>query len=293
MLNRVVLAFVLSASALAQTPTTGPSWLEHLHRNMSNTSMGRSSWQLGPSPAEDSSRIELGPLPQTVNLGGADLYRLKCQGCHGPSGEGAPPEINSIVNPVRATSAAVILERMKKTGAPMSRKDALTLANQSQTSLLDRLHKGGTDMPNPILSEAEIHVILPYLQQLAGMPAKQAYLREPLVRVGEHLVKSTCHICHGAVGANPSPEEIAAGAIPPLSTLTSRVSLEQFVRKVTHGAPVAIGQMALPSRGRMPVFSYVSEREAAAAYVYLLAYPPQFDEAAAHANAAAAGSTHR
>lgn len=275
MVRSIVLSSVLLASAaFGQTPTSGPSWLEHLHRNMSNTSMGRSSWQLGPGPGGSASPIQVGPFPAVVTLSGADLYRLKCQGCHGTSGEGAPPEINSIINPVRATSAAVIMERMKKSGAPISHKDASTLAKQSETALLERMHKGGTEMPHPALRETEIRVLLPYLQQLAGVPSKQLSLQESTMQVGEHVVKSTCHICHSAAGPNPSPAEIASGVIPPLSTLTARTSLEQFVRKVTRGAPVTLGDLSIPARGRMPVFSYLKESEASAAYIYLLAFPP-------------------
>jgi mono/diheme cytochrome c family protein len=166
---------------------------------------------------------------------------------------------------------------MKKRGGDMSRKDAMALASQSEASLLDRLRRGGTNMPKPNLSEVEVRVLLPYLKQLAGITAKQTSIKEPTIRVGEHLVKSTCHICHAAVGPNPTPQEIGVGAIPPLSTLTSRAGLEQFVRKVTHGSSIAMGALSLPSRGRMPVFNYLSEAEAAAAYIYLLAYPPQPD----------------
>jgi len=267
------LAFI-SASAFGQTPTTGPSWLEKSHRTMGETSMGRSSRELGPSSAENS-QLMLGPIAPTVTLKGADLYRLKCQSCHGEKGEGAPPEINSIIDPVRATSAALILERMKKSGADMSRKDAIALASQSETALLDRLRKGGKNMPDPYLNDAEIRVLMPYLRSLAGLLAKQMSIQESAVRVGEHLVKSTCHICHAAAGPNPTPEQIAAGVIPPLGRLTSRTSLEQFVRKVTQGASVTSGPLSLPARGRMPAFNYVTETEAAAAYFYLLAYPPQ------------------
>ena len=274
----VIALFVLAASGFGQTPTTGPSWLEHVHRNMGETSMGRSSTQLGPSPSQNSYPVQVGPLAPTVILKGVDLYRLNCQACHGASGEGAPPEINSIINPVRATSATLILERMGKNGAAISRKDATALASQSESALLERLRKGGTNMPNPGLSEVEIRVLMPYLKQLAGLPAKPISTQETAVRVGEHLVKSTCHICHAAVGPNPTPQEIGAGVIPPLSTLTSRTSLEQLVRKVTHGSSVTSGGLSLPSRGRMPVFGYVSESEAAAGYIYLLAYPPRSEE---------------
>jgi hypothetical protein len=70
-----VLLFTLSA--FGQTPTTGPSWLEHVHRNMGETSMGRSSTQLGPSLSQNASAVQVGPLAPTVTLKGADLYRLK------------------------------------------------------------------------------------------------------------------------------------------------------------------------------------------------------------------------
>jgi hypothetical protein len=65
------------------------------------------------------------------------------------------------------------------------------------------------------------------------------------------------------------------GAIPPLSTLTSRESLPEFVRKVTAGNPISMGVKVMPFRGRMPVFDYLSEDEVANAYLYLTLYPPQ------------------
>jgi mono/diheme cytochrome c family protein len=273
--SALVLMCSLTVTVNGQTPVTGPSWLEQAHRNMEESSMGRSSRQLGPTPSQSASPIQIGPLAPEVTLSGADIYRLKCQACHGPTGDGAPPEINSIIDPVRATSAVLVLKRMRKTGAVTSSKEAAALAGQAETSLLDRLRKGGKFMPDPGLGEDEIRVLVPYLKRLAGLPTSQKSLQEPTIRVGEHLMKSTCHICHAAVGPNPTPAQLGAGAIPPLSTLTSRAGMEQFVRKVTHGSSVALGELSLPSRGRMPVFDYISEDEAAAGYVYLLAYPPQ------------------
>jgi hypothetical protein len=108
-----------------------------------------------------------------------------------------------------------------------------------------------------------------------GAEKNQFTVRESSYRVGEHIVKSTCHICHNAVGPNPDPSEILGGAIPPLSTLTARVTLPEFVRKVTSGATIIQGTPPAPYRGRMPVYSYLSQDEAAAAYQYLLLYPPQ------------------
>jgi mono/diheme cytochrome c family protein len=133
-------------------------------------------------------------------------------------------------------------------------------------------------MPPPNLSEAEIRSLLPYLGQLSDVPGaekSQPSVKESSFRVGEHIVKSTCHVCHAATGPNPSPEQILAGAIPPLSAITTRVSLSEFVRKVTSGAPIVMGMPPTYYRGRMPVFAYLSQDEAAAAYLYLLRYPPQ------------------
>lgn len=270
------------------TPVEGESWIKRLHRPFTDTSMGR-TWDLGPPPpmpGEEPPRWQLNLSPgyatQSLILHGSDLYRLNCQGCHGASGGGAPPEINSVINPVRATSVAVILERTKKTGQEMTRADAAELAKQAKVSLMQRLHNGGEAMPPfPQLNEMEIRSIVAYLEQLSLVPGaerNQIAVKESPSRVGELIVKSTCHICHRATGPNPEPQELSDGAIPPLSTLTTRVSLVEFVRKVTNGAPVVMG--GSPSsyrdtyRGRMPVFRYLTEDEAADAYLYLILYPP-------------------
>ena len=283
-----LLALSLSACAQVVSPVVGESWLAHLHRSFDETSMGKSSGVYGPAPPMPSEW----PLPlpalqlsnkftgQSTTLYGSDLYRFKCQGCHGTSGTGAPPEINSVIDPVRATSASMYIERMKKVGMDVTSKEAVPLAKQANGMLLDRLHKGGTDMPspNPNLSDAEVRSLFAYLRQLAGIPGaekQQVAVVEPALRVGEHIVKSTCHICHDSVGHNPSPQELSEAQIPPLSSLTSRLSLNQFVIKVTVGTPVLEGSPAIPVRGRMPVFTYLTPDEAADAYLYLSLYPPR------------------
>ena len=91
----------------------------------------------------------------------------------------------------------------------------------------------------------------------------------------EHIVKSTCHVCHSSTGTNPTPQQIFEGAIPPLSALSTRVGLPAFVRKVTSGAPITMGTPPVQYRGRMPVFYYLTQDEASAAYMYLSAYPPK------------------
>ncbi|MFZ0283898.1 MAG: c-type cytochrome [Terriglobales bacterium] len=292
-LTTVVVMLAAAWSSLGQTAGTsdpavtavqGESWIRHLHRPFNESSMGR-TWDLGPSPPLPGDgpsfwQLDLSPGydAQLVTLHGSDLYRLNCRGCHGELGHGAPPEINSIVGPVQATSVSATMERMKKAGRDMSRSDAIALAKESKALLLQRLHKGGQDMPAPNLSDAEIRSLIPYLEELSGLPGaerNQTAVKESSYRVGQHIVKSTCHICHSATGTNPAPEQILAGAIPPLTALTRRVSLSQFVRKVTSGAPIVMGALPAYYRGRMPVFSYLSQDEAAAAYLYLTRYPPQ------------------
>jgi mono/diheme cytochrome c family protein len=268
---------------ISVTPVEGESWIRHLDRPFAETSMAK-TWDLGPGPLvpgkeAPSWQLDLSPgyATQIITLHGSDLYRLSCRGCHGELGHGAPPEINSITGPVQATSAAVTMERMKKAGREMSRSDVTASAKDSKALLMQRLHIGGQHMPPPTLSEAEVRCLVPYLEQLSDMPdagKNKLAVKESSYRVGEHIVKSTCHICHSATGPNPDPKQILEGAIPPLSTLTTRVSLPEFVRKVTSGAPIIMGTPSASYRGRMPVFVYLSQDEAAAAYSYLLLYPP-------------------
>ncbi|MFZ0738764.1 MAG: c-type cytochrome [Candidatus Acidiferrales bacterium] len=246
--------------------------------------MGK-TWDLGPAPTgpgEEAApwQLKLSPsyATQLITLRGSDLYRLNCRGCHGEFGKGAPPEIGSITDPVQATSVVATMDRMKKSGREMSRSDITAMAEESKVILLQRLQKGGESMPPPSLSEAEIRSLVAYLEQLSDVPGaekNQIAVKESSFRVGEHIVKSTCHVCHGATGPNPDPQQIMEGAIPPLSTLTTRASLADFVRKVTSGAPIIMGTPPTPYRGRMPVFLYFSQDEAADAYMYLALYPPQ------------------
>ena len=292
-LMSVAAMFALAGSLLGQTggnrdasitAVEGESWIRHLNRSFTETSMGK-TWELGPAPTgpgEEAApwQLELSPsyASQAVTLSGSDLYRLNCWGCHGESGQGAPPEINSITGLVQATSVAATMERMKKSGREMSRSDVTAMAKESKIILLQRLHRGGKNMPPPTLSEAEIRSLVAYLEQLSAIPGaekKQIAIKESPYRVGEHIVKSTCHVCHSAQGPNPNPQQIMEGAIPPLSTLMVRVGLPDFVRKVTFGAPIIMGMPATPYRGRMPVFLYFSQDEAADAYMYLALYPPQ------------------
>src|SRR6202049_2506212 len=175
-------AFVLGESPVSHaeiTPVTGESWLHHLGRSFDETSMGK-TWQLGPA-----SEISYAPthlrtrtVPTSTNpdsrveiMNGSELYRINCQGCHGEFGLGAPSEIPSLIDPVRASSSALIGQRMKKLGMELSQRQIAELANQSRGALLKRLHEGGQDMPSfGHLNELEIRLLVAYLDQLAHVP---------------------------------------------------------------------------------------------------------------------------
>ncbi len=273
------------------TPVQGESWLNHLNRAFDQTGMGRTGRIGPPAPVPDGAAPQSLPTmtagygSKTKMLRGSDLYRLNCEGCHRENGLGAPPEINSLIDPVRSTSADMIMQQMKERGKrlgvemSMNRTDANALAKQSHDAILERLHKGGRDMPPfPQLTTPEIVALEGYLKSLAAVPgAEHAQVTVPStpLRVGELIVKSTCHICHSAAGPNPTSEQLMMGAIPPLGTLTSRADLQAFVQKVTHGSVINMGRSPMQLRGRMPVFNYLSEQEAADAYLYLMRYPPQ------------------
>src|SRR5580765_2378145 len=161
-MQSVAVVFLLLSSLLGQTiaikeaPVTivaGESWLNHIHRSFEETSMGKTG-RLGPPASVTGEemptfQLEISPdlASQTVTVSGSDLYRLNCQACHGESGLGAPPEINSVINPVRASSVVAVKERMKKVGMDISRSDAEKLALEAKAALIERLQDGGQDMP--------------------------------------------------------------------------------------------------------------------------------------------------
>ncbi len=268
--------------SVSVTAVTGESWLDYLHRSFGDTSMGK-TWRLGPlQPTPVSAGLSSTGSPRSsaplVTLHGADLYRLNCQGCHGPAGLGTPPEIPSLIDPIRATSAALVTKRMKNAGATLSHKQIAEMVIQAQTALLKRLHEGGQDMPSfQHLSIPEIRSLIAYLNLLADIPSsehKQIAVQETPDRVGELVVKSTCHTCHGATGANTTTSELLQGRIPPLSTLPVRVTRSQMVQKVTSGAAVPMSSADEVFRGRMPVLDYLAADEASDVYEYLERYPP-------------------
>jgi len=259
----------------------GPSNFHRLGLAFDSSSMGRTGvWGPAPETYEGPPVNFMIPagLSRTVMLTGADIFRFECRACHHADGGGTPPEVPAITGPIQAASATMMERRMRERGRPISAEFARELASGSAKDLLARLKNGGQKMPAfGFLTDSEVRALLDYLNVLAGVPgkAKSANVAEPFARVGELVIRGTCHICHDATGTWPNPEEILQGSIPPVAGFTEKKPLPEFIWKVRRGAPVVMGSLGLTYRGRMPVFEYLSDGEVTSAYLYLIHYPPQ------------------
>ncbi len=289
--SRFLLLLVLAAGASPRgpevTPVRGPSWLQQLGVELDDTRMGKMGGE-GPPPS-----TTLEPTPSTDGeasglfaLGGADLYRLECRACHGPEGRGAPPEINSLLDAVRATSPALLEARQRKQGRRLPPGMAEQLAADARTSLRDRIANGGKRMPAfPQLAGNEVDALVSHLEGLAGVPGarwSKAKVAVSAAHAGELLVKGTCHVCHPATGPTPSHMTMyMRGVIPPLASLPEQVSASGVIGKVREGVMAGMGGGMMGGRGmmgrmgRMPVFSYLTDEEVTAAYGFLSRYPPE------------------
>jgi len=287
------------------TAVEGPSWLAHLGISNSmgrlggavaspestgeatdiggNAGGGSTSSAIGMArtmrkiySAFRANRADVAPLTrEEFTISGSDLYRLNCQACHGPNGEGSPPTVSSLVGPVQRSSAAFERQWMANIGTPVSDELASRLAASADSALRYRLSNGGAQMP-PFrhLRGEEVASLLQYLRDLAGVPDStggESRVSQSVARVGEQIVKGTCHICHDATGP-PTGGMSMAGSIPSLASMPGEHSLQDVVRQIRQGS----SSVTLLKAGlAMPAFPYISEDEAASVYFYLLAYPPQ------------------
>jgi len=255
-----VIAMQAAPQEPAVTPVSGPSWLHRLGLDYRDTSLGRGAGRYGPNPTDPA--VDRRPAPATpgvpATVTGADLYRINCQACHRAEGTGAPPEIKSVLPAVQGST----LHEMRGT---VTRAD-----------LYARIAKGGQRMPaRAHLQPADVDLLYTYLTTLAGSTGT-ASAREAITadRLGEQVVKGTCHICHDATGARPSDQAILDGAIPSLASIMATTAIAEFVNKAERGAVTVMGTPPVPHRGRMPVFYYLTDPELAAAYKYLKVHPP-------------------
>lgn len=263
------------------TPVEGPSTLHHLGLQIEQSSMGWAGEWSGPPATSPDANVPPPSEPPggPFVLGGADLYRISCRACHKPDGTGAPMEINSLLGPVRAASYQTMTEEMKARGRPVDPAMIRQLTTANEADLRTRLRQGGHNMPAfGQISDQEYAVLRPYLDDLAGVKPRRPGPRtiaEPPDRVGELIVKGTCHICHDATQFAQRPTTVLSGVIPALASLPHEKTFADFVRKVREGAPVPLSRGGVSSRGRMPIFAYLTEREVASAYSYLSTYPPR------------------
>ena len=233
--------------------------------------MGRSysNDRLSPSELE---RL----MGQQFFLAGSDLYRLDCRSCHGPNGDGKPPEINSLIGPFQGISPALLEKRMKELGRPIGAKLAKDLAAQAEENIRQRLQNGGKKMP-PFkhLDREEVNALLKYLKAHVGDPesqGKEDLVMQSVSRVGEHLVKGTCRICHDATGPGVGRMGMMQGIIPSLASFPVEQSMQSIVWQVELGSRT----MMMMGGQRMPAYPYITAEEAGAAYLYLIQYPPYY-----------------
>jgi mono/diheme cytochrome c family protein len=266
-----------AAPAPGVTPVQGPSRLKQLGLSMDSSPMGQAgTW--GPAAAgwQDPSPGEVGD--SVFVLSGKDLYRLSCQACHKPDGGGAPPDIPPLSTPVQATSAIMVRDQMKSRGFELPPAEVRQLTLQAQASLHQRLLNGGEKMPAfGYLNGKEIASLEAYLRELAGVPDAEQHqitVNERPMRVGEILVKGTCHICHDSTGPGVGHDMMAImeSKIPSLASLPHDLTSEEVTRKVREGLAFPVPMM---TRGRMPIFTYLTPDEVQAAYRYLAEDPPR------------------
>ncbi len=278
----------------------GPSWLKHLGLTVSQTRMGQMG---GSDPASANSHAKLlltvatstppaslnsiiqrflatlhrGPqqasaiLNEQFQASGADLYRWNCQSCHGPDGQGSAPEINSVIGPVQGTSPLLTRKRMEARGLEVDDDMVQQVSELAEGSLRDRLQHGGKNMPSfEYLRPDEVEALYGYLEKLASVPPTKRdglLVPESAARVGEHIVRGTCHVCHDATGPGAGHAAMMQGIIPSLASLPKEHSLSGVVHQVRYGS---CGMIKLTGGEVMPAYPYFSEDEIAA--VYLLAY---------------------
>lgn len=278
------------AADQAFSSSWGPSWLKHLGLTVAKTHMGQMGGSL-PVAANDPASAKGNP-PASANLKslmhrflttfrsnpeqaaailnekfqatGSDLYRWNCQSCHGPEGKGFDPEINSVVGPVQGTSAKMAKDRMIARGIEADDDMVNQMSELAATSLRDRLRHGGKSMPAfDYLRNDEVEALVGYLEKLAGVPPTERdglVVPESAARVGEHMVRGTCHICHDATGPGAGMGQVS---IPSLASIPRDHSLSGMVHQVQYGSCTT---MKLTGGDVMPAYPYFAEEEIAAAY---------------------------
>jgi len=233
------------------TPPAGPSLLTRLRTGVDAASLGRAGY-VGAAPApgaEAPAPVPADWLVAGFRLSGEDLYRINCRSCHGVGARGLGPDIPSVL--ARVTGAA-----QQKAGGDAT----------GELGIRHRLLVGGQVMPAMAhLTDAEVEALLGYLATVAGTGKAALPVHSSAARVGEHVVKAVCQICHDASsGRQRAPGDQALSA---LAELTAKYSARELVRKLRSDA-AGVGP------GHKPRLDYLRREEVEAAYVYLIGFPP-------------------
>ena len=207
-------------------------------------------------------------LNEKFPVSGADLYRWNCQACHGPDGQGAPPEINSVLGPVQGTSPAMSRKRMEARGLDVDDDVIQQMTELAEASLRDRFQHGGKNMPSfEYLRPDEVEAVFGYLEKLASVPPTKRdglMVPESAARVGELIVRGTCHVCHDATGPGSGHTAMTQGTIPSLASIPKEHSLSGVVHQVQYGSS---STMKMTGGDVMPAYPYFTEEEIAAMYL--------------------------
>lgn len=261
-------------SRLAEVrPFTGPAWLNHLGIPLTSTLIGHlgdGTQDARTGPPEPTPWLDVPDAAEVpFSMTGADIYRLSCRDCHGPTGAGAPPGIPSAVALAQGMSPALLRRLHPQIPAKM----ASQLARGTEQALRKRLEDGGVKMPPfSYLDRQEEDALIVHLKRIAGAPdaGPEQTLEEPPARVGELIVRGSCHICHGAHQwrAPPSENVPYVSGIPSLSVFP-RLGVTRIIRKVQKRGPGFVGFQ------RMPQFPFLTRQEIIATYLYLTRYPAE------------------
>lgn len=249
------------------SPTGGLSWLNHRQILFEQSCFGRAGRSGGSARPGDRASDGSG-------LTGGDLYRYSCQSCHRADGTGCGSEIKPLLDPVRGSHPSGVQASMEERGITLPEEMASALAAQNKAALLDRLQHGGEKMPSfAFLTLGERDQLIDYLWSLSGVTEKDDHNEKPIsvsrLRVGELIVKGTCHVCHNARDPGLYQGSWRNRQIPSLETIRRDRTVQEFVRKVREGT-----LNERERRGQMPVFSYLSEAEVLSAFIYLVGYSP-------------------
>jgi cytochrome c5 len=240
-----------AAGGVEVTPATGPSLLTRLKAGFDGSSLGKAGYIGVPATAvETEPAAAPGGLAAGFELSGEDLYRINCRSCHGVGGKGIAADIPSLLAKIRGAA------QQASGGDPTG-----------ELGVRHRLLEGGQVMPAMAhLTGDETDALLGHLEASAGVAATAPARRVtvPALRVGEHVVKAVCQICHDAVPG--LPQTGTQRLQPALSEIPGRYALGDFVRRVhsTEARPA-----------HRPRLGYLSSAELESAYFYLAAYPPR------------------